>query len=75
MEGFIVLDYAPEFAAIMKQLAQWVIAGKIQAKTTVVKGGLQVADRALVDLFKGANTGQSCHTSINLYHLEISTIF
>lgn len=66
MEGFIVLDFAADFAEAMKQLAVWVSQGQIQSKNTVVKGGLQKADQALADLFKGINTGKltcSSHAS------------
>lgn len=59
MEGFIILDYATEWAVAMKQLAQWVSEGKIKSENTIVKGGLEKAESALVDLFKGVNTGES----------------
>lgn len=58
MEGFIVLDWAAQFPAAMKQLAIWVSQGQVKSKNTVVKGGLEKADQALVDLFKGLNTGK-----------------
>lgn len=58
MEGFIVLDFAADFAEAMKQLAVWVSQGQVKSKNTVVKGGLQKADQALADLFKGINTGE-----------------
>lgn len=57
MQGFIVLDWRADWPEAAKQLATWVAQGKIQARKTVVKGGLQQAEHALVDLFKGANTG------------------
>jgi hypothetical protein len=58
MEGFIVLDYQREWAEARKQLAQWLDEGKIQRKETVIKGGLKNAEQALVDLYKGINTGE-----------------
>ncbi|KUI59637.1 Putative NADP-dependent oxidoreductase YfmJ [Cytospora mali] len=58
MEGFIVLDWAAQFPAAMKQLAFWVSQGQVKSKNTVVKGGLEKADQALADLFKGVNTGK-----------------
>ncbi|KAF3764755.1 NAD(P)-binding protein [Cryphonectria parasitica EP155] len=58
MEGFIVIDYAAEWPAAAKQLAVWVSEGKLKSKNTIVKGGLQQAEHALVDLFKGVNTGK-----------------
>ncbi|PKS07153.1 hypothetical protein jhhlp_005753 [Lomentospora prolificans] len=58
MQGFIVLDFVKEFAAARDELAEWLNAGKIKRKETIVKGGLKGAEQALVDLFKGANTGK-----------------
>lgn len=58
MEGFIILDYAPEFPEGVKQLATWLSQGKIKAKNTIIKGGLKQAEYALNDLFKGVNTGK-----------------
>ncbi len=58
MQGFIVLDYVPQFAAAKKHITQWLAEGKIQRKETIVKGGLKVAEKALLDLFQGVNTGK-----------------
>ncbi|KAJ0117331.1 nadp-dependent leukotriene b4 12-hydroxydehydrogenase [Diaporthe amygdali] len=58
MEGFIVFDFVKEYPAARKQLAQWLAEGKIKRQETVVKGGLKVAEQALLDLFKGGNTGK-----------------
>lgn len=58
VQGFIVLDYAKDFAAARKELAQWLDEGKIKRKETILKGGLQVAEQGLVDLYKGINTGK-----------------
>ncbi|KAK3317882.1 hypothetical protein B0T19DRAFT_300921 [Cercophora scortea] len=58
MQGFIVFDYANEYDAARKQLAQWLSEGKLQRKETIIKGGLRVADEAINRLFKGGNTGK-----------------
>ncbi|KAF2105391.1 NADP-dependent leukotriene B4 12-hydroxydehydrogenase [Lophiotrema nucula] len=58
MQGFIVTDYAAQFPEAKKQLAQWLSEGKLKRKDTIVKGGLEKAQQALVDLFNGANTGK-----------------
>ncbi|KAK6210114.1 nadp-dependent leukotriene b4 12-hydroxydehydrogenase [Colletotrichum tabaci] len=58
MQGFIILDYSDEFRAAREQLIRWLDEGKIQRKETVVRGGLAVAEQALVDLYKGVNTGK-----------------
>ena len=58
MEGFIVLDYKEHYSAARQELSKWLAEGKIQRKETILKGGLGVAERALVGLFKGTNTGK-----------------
>jgi NADPH-dependent curcumin reductase CurA len=57
MEGFIVFDYLSQFPAARKEIAQWLAEGKLQRKETIIKGGLAAAEQALLDLFKGVNTG------------------
>jgi NADPH-dependent curcumin reductase CurA len=59
MEGFIVFDYAKEYPRALKDLAQWLSEGKIKRKETIIKGGLDQAENALRDLYKGVNTGKS----------------
>ena len=58
MQGFIVFDYAKQYPEARKELAQWLAEGKLQRKETVIKGGLKVAEQALLDLYKGVNTGK-----------------
>ena len=58
MQGFIVFDYAAQYSDARKELAQWLAEGKIQRKETIVPGGLKAAEQALIDLFKGINTGK-----------------
>ncbi|SPO03271.1 probable endo-polygalacturonase 6 [Cephalotrichum gorgonifer] len=58
MQGFIVFDFINEYPQARKDLAEWVKAGKIKRKETVVTGGLKVAEQALLGLFKGTNTGK-----------------
>lgn len=59
MQGFIVFDYAKQYSAARKELAQWLSEGKLKRKETIVKGGLAKAEQALVDLYNGVNTGKS----------------
>lgn len=54
-----MFDFVKEYPAARKQLAQWLAEGKLKRQETVVKGGLKVAEQALVDLFKGGNTGKT----------------
>ncbi|PHH72035.1 hypothetical protein CDD82_6200 [Ophiocordyceps australis] len=58
LQGFIVTDHMKLYPQARKEIAQWTADGKIKAKETIVKGGIEAADQALVDLYKGANTGK-----------------
>lgn len=57
MQGFIVFDYASQFPTARKEITQWLAEGKLQRKETIIKGGLPAAEQALLDLYKGVNTG------------------
>jgi NADPH-dependent curcumin reductase CurA len=57
IEGFIVsnhLDIQPEF---VKDLTEWMMAGKIKPAETVVEG-IEAAPAAFMGLFEGKNTGK-----------------
>ena len=58
MEGFIIFDYEKQYPEARKQLSQWLADGKLQRKETIVKGGLVNADKALLGLYNGTNTGE-----------------
>jgi NADPH-dependent curcumin reductase CurA len=58
MQGFIVLDHMSEAAAAQRQLVSWLGEGKLKRQETIVKGGLKVADTALMQLFRGENIGR-----------------
>ena len=58
MQGFIVFDYAKEYAEARKQLAQWLSEGKIKRKETIIKGGLKNYEAAFEYLFEGKNIGE-----------------
>lgn len=59
MQGFIVFDFLSEYPQAREELAQWYKQGKLKVEQTVVPGGLEIADKAFLDLFKGVNTGKS----------------
>ena len=63
VQGFLVFDYVKEFAAAQKELAGWLAEGKIQRKETIIKGGLGAAEKGLVELYNGVNTGKLTLTS------------
>ena len=63
MEGFLVLDFAPRFGEAVKQLAEWVGAGRIVTAEDI-QHGLENAPSTLRRLFEGANFGKQ------LLHLD-----
>ncbi|KFA67796.1 hypothetical protein S40285_04514 [Stachybotrys chlorohalonatus IBT 40285] len=58
MQGFIVMDHPEHFPTARKELSQWLAEGKLKKTETIVRGGLRKAEQALVDLYKGVNTGK-----------------
>ncbi|KAI1277373.1 NAD(P)-binding protein [Xylaria sp. FL0933] len=58
MEGFIVFDFVQDYPRARAELGEWLAQGKIKRKETVVKGGLEKAEHAILDLYKGNNTGK-----------------
>lgn len=58
MQGFIVFDFAEEWPRAREELAGWVREGRIKRGETIVEGGLKEAEKALVRLYEGANTGK-----------------
>ncbi|KAJ5166716.1 NADP-dependent oxidoreductase YfmJ [Penicillium canariense] len=58
MKGFIVFDYADKYPIAQKELASWLSEGKLKRKEHIVPGGIEGAPQALVDLYKGVNTGK-----------------
>lgn len=57
MEGFLILDYLDQLDAIQDEMAEWVLAGKLKYRNTVVEG-LENAQAALPRLFSGQHTGK-----------------
>ena len=58
IQGFIVLDYMKEWSKAKKDLARWIVEGKIRYQQEDVRNGLENAPAALLDLFKGLNSGK-----------------
>jgi len=57
MEGFVVMDYASQFAAAGKEMAGWMIEGKLKSREDIVDG-LETFPETLQKLFKGENFGK-----------------
>lgn len=58
MEGFIVMDHVKHWPQARKELAQWIAEGKMKKSETIVKGGLEKAEEALIGLYNGVNQGK-----------------
>lgn len=57
MEGFIVMDFAKQSPAAIKELSGWVEAGKVKVVEDIVEG-LENAPEALIGLLAGKNRGK-----------------
>jgi len=57
MEGFILVDFTDRFDEARDALRGWYDAGLLQQRATIMEGFEQLPN-ALVQLFKGANTGK-----------------
>jgi NADPH-dependent curcumin reductase CurA len=57
MEGFIALDYAPDFPWARDRLTQWLREGKLTHREDLAHG-LENAPATLMRLFKGDNMGK-----------------
>ncbi len=55
--GFCSMDYQSQFAAAEKEMAQWILDGRLKRKYHVVEG-LANAPEAINLLFTGGNTGK-----------------
>ncbi|MDP5272923.1 NADP-dependent oxidoreductase [Chengkuizengella axinellae] len=57
MKGFLVSDYANRFPEGIKQLAAWIMAGKLKYEETIIDG-FENTPEAFLGLFKGTNLGK-----------------
>lgn len=57
MQGFIVGDYASEFAGAAADLVSWLKEGKLQYQETITEGFDNLPE-AFLGLFRGENTGK-----------------
>lgn len=58
MEGFVVFDFADRYGVAVKDIAELISSGKLQARETIVRTGIAGFGDALLGLFEGANTGK-----------------
>jgi NADPH-dependent curcumin reductase CurA len=57
MEGFIVFNYQARYSEAAREMAGWMMAGKLKSKEDIV-GGFQTFPDTLLKLFRGENTGK-----------------
>jgi NADPH-dependent curcumin reductase CurA len=57
MQGFIVGNYASRFPEGVLQLSEWLRAGKLNYRETIIKGFERLPE-AFISLFAGENTGK-----------------
>jgi NADPH-dependent curcumin reductase CurA len=58
MSGFLVFDYASEYAVARRRLAGWVADGSLVAPETIVPGRVTDFHEVFLRLFAGDNTGK-----------------
>jgi len=58
VQGFIVTrEFKDKFPEALKQLAEWVVTGKLKVEETIVQG-LENTPRAFLEMLSGKNTGK-----------------
>ena len=57
MEGFVVFNYASRYAEAAREMAGWMMAGKLKSKEDIVEGFETFPD-TLLKLFRGENLGK-----------------
>jgi NADPH-dependent curcumin reductase CurA len=57
VQGFIYTEYMPRLGEFHRDMGQWIAAGQVKARETVVEG-LENTPEAFLGLFEGANTGK-----------------
>lgn len=58
MAGFLVFDYAQRYPEGRAKLSEWLAAGRLTVRETVVDGGVRDFPETFNGLFAGANTGK-----------------
>jgi NADPH-dependent curcumin reductase len=57
MEGFVVFNYATRYAEAAREMAGWMMAGKLKSREDIVEG-FQTFPDTLLKLFRGENLGK-----------------
>jgi len=56
-EGFLVFQFAPRYAEGLKQMVEWLSAGKLKYREQSTEG-IESAPRAFIGMLQGENTGK-----------------
>jgi NADPH-dependent curcumin reductase CurA len=56
-EGFLVFQFAPRYAEGLKQMTEWLKAGRLKHREQFVEG-IENAPRAFIGMLQGENTGK-----------------
>jgi hypothetical protein len=56
--GFIVWDFNARYAPVLRQLGEWLRAGRLKYKEDIVDGGIAKAPAAFIGLLRGENFGK-----------------
>jgi NADPH-dependent curcumin reductase CurA len=57
MEGFVVFNYVSRYGEAAREMAGWMMAGKLKSREDIVEG-FQTFPDTLLKLFRGENTGK-----------------
>jgi NADPH-dependent curcumin reductase CurA len=57
MQGFLIRNYISRFPEGVLQLSEWLRAGKLNYRETIIKG-FERLPNAFLGLFEGGNTGK-----------------
>ena len=58
MTGMVVFDYADRYSEGGREMAGWMVGGKLKAREQIAKGGVAAFPDTLLMLFRGENTGK-----------------
>ncbi len=58
MTGFVVSDYGDRYAEGAREMAEWLVTGKLKTREDIAEGGIERFPETLLGLFEGRNTGK-----------------
>jgi NADPH-dependent curcumin reductase len=58
MKGMVVFDYAGRYREAAREMAGWMVAGRLKSRPEYIVEGLETFPDALLKLFKGENIGK-----------------